>query len=123
LEVPALEYDKMTAETDAEDSSAIRRRVQKARQLQQARFLNDNLDGHVASTNSEMNLDQIKKYCVLDNETKNLVRQAVGQMHLTMRSYHRLLKTARTIADLAESENILASHVAEALQYRINNNN
>jgi magnesium chelatase family protein len=118
LEVPAVEVDKLTGDYQTESSAEIRKRVEKARHIQRERFKEDNV-----LTNSEMNNLQIKKYCNLELEAMELLKMAISQMNLSARSYHRVLKLSRTIADLAESENIQTEHIAEALQYRAKEEN
>lgn len=114
VEVPAVKVEKLTGESViGEESKSIRKRVQAARNLQRKRF-----KGTKIKSNAEMQTRDIKKYCPLDNESLNLLRQAVSQMNLTARSYYRVIKLARTIADLAGEEKIVVSHLAEALQYR-----
>lgn len=113
LEVPRVDFDKLESDQLAENSRSIRVRVQKARDRQSERFKQEKI-----IDNSEINLQQIKKYCVLEENGRQLIRRAVEQLHLSARAYHRVLKIARTIADLAESENILVEHLAESLQYR-----
>lgn len=113
VEVPRIGFDKLDQSALAENSKIIRSRVQKARDIQTARFA-----GTKTVNNAEMKSEEIKKYCVLTEEGKSLLKQAVEKLHLSARAYHRVLKLARTIADLSESENILTEHVAEALQYR-----
>ena len=114
VEVPAVKMEKLTGETDAEPSGNIRTRVQKAREIQITRF-NKNLIGN----NSEMSPKEIKIFCKLDADSLNLLRAAISKMQLSARSYHRVLKVARTIADLERSKNIGTQHIAEALQYRV----
>jgi len=109
VEVPQLKYEKLASEKVAEESKSIRKRVEKARKIQRKRF---------RKTNSEMTIPEIKKYCKIDSTGESLLRNAVDKMNLSARGYHRTLKLARTIADLAEEENILKNHIAEALQYR-----
>ena len=87
--------------------------MQSARALQQKRFKNAPF-----VTNSEMTSEATKNFCQLDNTSKQLLKNAVEQMHLSARAYFRVLKLARTIADLAALEHIASAHVAEALQYR-----
>jgi magnesium chelatase family protein len=94
-------------------SSIVRDRVQKARDIQTKRFEGENI-----YTNGEMNLRMIEKYCVLDEQSQKVLSQAVDKFKLSARSYMRLLKLSRTIADLAGSENILLEHLLESLQYR-----
>ncbi len=113
IEVPRQSFDKLEATEIGESSAVIRERVQKARDRQLWRFAEDNI-----INNSEMGSRQIEKYCQLDNDSRQLLRQAVDKFHLSARSFHRILKLARTIADLAESEKIMTEHLAESLQYR-----
>lgn len=114
LEVPRVNYDKLSAGVTGETSSDILNRVIGARNIQKNRFLENNN----TLCNSEMSLDEIKKYCKLDNEGQNLLLAASKQLSLSARGYHRILKLARTIADLESSLDIKPSHIAEALQYR-----
>lgn len=113
LEIPPIKYDKLATEKVGEDSQIVRKRVIQARQTQNKRFADENI-----KTNSEMKLAHLKKYCQLDSGGQEIMKTAVNNLHLSARAYHRLLKLSRTIADLAESEKILTSHLAEALQYR-----
>lgn len=114
VEVPRVKFQKLTTEDSSlEDSQKIKGRVEKARLWQKERFTGTEL-----ITNSEIGPKEIKLYCQIDEKTLDLFRQAVTQLHLSARSYHRLLKVSRTIADLAESEAIQLTHAAEALQYR-----
>ena len=113
VEVPAVKVDKLTGEAEAESSETIRERTQKAREAQLKRFENTDL-----TSNSEMGPKEIKEFCKLDPDCLNLLRAAVSKMQLSARAYHRVLKIARTIADLEGSENINTQHIAEALQYR-----
>ena len=116
VEVPQLKYEKLTSEKVAEDSASIRKRVEKAREIQRKRFCLIPDVKHL--TNSEVNILQIKKYCQTDSAGESLLRNAVDKMSLSARGYHRVLKLAKTIADLAGEENISKDHIAEALQYR-----
>lgn len=116
IEVPRLDYQKLSSDRLGESSAVIRGRVQAARDIQNARFRNLG-DSNVAC-NTDMRIGEIRKFCKLDEQSENLMRAAMAQMNLSARAYHRLLKLARTIADLAGSENIQAAHLAEALQYR-----
>lgn len=113
IDVPAVEVDKLTKDLNVEDSKTTRQRVEKARKIQYKRFKEIGI-----LTNSEMNNSQIKKYCKLSDETLDLLKAAIVKIGLSARAYHRVLKLARTIADLSDSENIETTHVAEALQYR-----
>ena len=124
IEVPPVEIRKIDEEhRETDEAEAIRQRVGMARKVQSERF---SAKGSAASggknekmlTNSEMGLREIKKYCPLDEETKKLLRQAYEKYAMSVRSYYRTIKIARTIADLAGSQNIEAPHLLEALQYR-----
>jgi len=112
LEVPAVEVEKLSGDYKVESSAVIRNRVEAARKIQQQRFKVKIL------TNSEMNNNDIKAYCVLTREGLELLKMAISSLNLSARGYHRVLKLGRTIADLAGIENIQAEHIAEALQYR-----
>lgn len=113
VEVPQIKYEKLASEKVAESSDVIRKRVERTRKVQKERFRSQNI-----KTNSEMTIPQIKKYCKIDNQGEFLLRNAVNKMNLSARGYHRVLKLARTIADLVKEENIISNHIAEALQYR-----
>jgi len=113
VEVPHVKYEKLTDENVEGSSKEIRERVEKARKIQAKRFVNDNV-----TTNSEMNIPLIKKHCKTSAEGDKLLKNAVNNLHMSARGFHRILKLARTIADLEELENITSSHIAEALQYR-----
>ncbi len=113
LEVPAVEVDKLSGDLISEDSKTIRDRVILARLIQKNRFLGKNI-----LTNSEMSNREIKEYCGVTEEGLNLLKMAISSLNLSARGYHRVLKLARTIADLSAGENILTEHLAEALQYR-----
>ncbi|OGY45233.1 MAG: hypothetical protein A2731_01795 [Candidatus Buchananbacteria bacterium RIFCSPHIGHO2_01_FULL_39_8] len=113
VEVPKVKFDKLTSDQTSETSAEIRKRVEQARGFQQTRFKAVNI-----ITNSEMSSRQVKELCQVDDKTVSLLRQAVSQLNLSARSYFRILKLARTIADLAGTEKIKLEHVAEALQYR-----
>ncbi len=114
LDVPAVKVEKLTKTTQtAENSASIRTRVQNARDMQHKRFVGTNLQ-----TNADMTSRDIKLFCTLDESCLTLLRTAVDKMRLSARSYHRIIKLARSIADLDVSENITTTHIAEALQYR-----
>jgi len=118
IEVPALKYEKLVSTDNENSSSKIQERVGKARKIQEERFRAEkNL------TNSEMNIPQIGKFCQVDSKSQDLLRKYVNSGKLSARGYHRVLKVARTIADLEESENILYDHLAEALMYRVREEN
>lgn len=113
IEVPRLSFDKLEEHGEGETSEQIRQRVEMARKVQAKRF-----EGLNVIVNSEMSSDQIRTFCELNNECKELLRNAVSALKLSARGYHRIIKIARTIADLAGDENISPMHVAEAIQYR-----
>lgn len=112
--VPQLKYDKLITSDLDNSSQKIRKRVILAREIQKERFKNDKV-----LVNSEIEISQIKKYCQIDSKSGELLRKYVDSGNLSARGYHRVLKTARTIADLSNSENILFPHLSEALTYRI----
>ncbi len=113
VEVPPVKYEKLVQEELAESSEVIRERVQKARDFQTKRFKNERI-----TTNSEMGVKEIKKYCQLDEECKKLLQSAIESLHLSARVFHRIIKISRTIADLSGEEKIKPDHIAEALSYR-----
>ena len=110
-EVPRVPFEKLQDESSSESSDKIRTRVEQARAIQAKRF------GR-SKTNYEMSGKEIKEFCLLNDESINLLKSALTQFHLSARSYYRIMKLARTIADLEESVAIQTGHVAEALQYR-----
>lgn len=113
IDVPQLKYEELIAQEQKAESDDIRNRVAAARQIQLARFKDDGI-----LTNAEMRLPHIKKYCQVDAGSERLLRRAVDSKEISARGYHRILKTARTIADLESSGAILARHIQEALAYR-----
>ncbi len=119
IQVPRVEYKKLSEMRMGEASSVIRERVETARARQQERFQHSKDTGQkVLFSNSDMKNADIRKYCALDEEGQKLMESAMHQMQLTARAYYRILKLARTIADLAGEEKITSAHLAEALQYR-----
>ena len=114
VDVPALDYDELTGNgMQAESSAQIRQRVNAARAIQIARFGSDG-----PTCNAHMGPRELKQFCVLDEPCQELIRDAYNKLGLTARSYDRILRVARTIADLDGEENIAIHHLAEALQYR-----
>lgn len=117
LEVPAVEVDKLSSDLKVENSDDIRKRVVAAREVQRQRFKGGIL------TNAEMKNNDIKEYCTVTKEGMDLLKMAISSLNLSARGYHRVLKLSRTIADLANEENIKAEHIGEALQYRARDEN
>jgi len=113
VEVPPVEYEKLVEEDLAEDSEAVRKRVESAREVQSDRF-----DRRTVHFNSQMGAAEVWKICKLDDAARSLLQTATNQLNLSARAFHRIVKVSRTIADLDESETIGVSHLAEALQYR-----
>jgi len=114
IDVPRVKFEKLESkETGAEKSTAIRTRVESARAIQKKRFAEK-----ACRTNAEMTSHMVKEFCALNDATREILRGAVTSMKLSARAYMRILKVARTIADLAGAPAILVPHLAEALQYR-----
>lgn len=113
LDVPRVPYEKLADRAPGEPSAAVRARVEAARAMQRTRFA-----GTSIRTNADMGPGEVRRHCVLDAAGEQLMRAATRQMHLSARAHHRVLKLARTVADLAGAEGITAAHLAEALQYR-----
>lgn len=108
IEVPCVEFEKLSSEKISEMSKDIQKRSEKARQIQEDRGI----------INSEMAIDQIKKYCKISIVSQDLLRNAMQRLNLSPRAYHKVLKVARTIADLEAKENIEKIHLAEAINYQ-----
>ncbi len=113
VEVPRVDYQKLTDERLGERSEAIRARVERAREVQRERFA-----GMPLSCNAGMGPTEVRTICQLDETGRGLVRAAMQQLQMSARAFHRILKLARTIADLAGRERIETAHLAEAIQYR-----
>lgn len=113
VEVNPVPFEKLSNEIPAESSKDIKKRVQKARNIQTKRFEKSEIH-----YNAQMDVKYIKSYCKLDADTKNLLKKAMESLNLSARAYDRILKVSRTIADLEASENIQSHHIAEAIQYR-----
>lgn len=114
LEVPAIPFREMTDDRQGESSAIIKKRVTAARTIQKKRFSRRK----TIHCNQQMRPTDIKKFCVINAASQNLLEEAVNRLGLSARSYHRILKIARTIADLAGSEFIKTEYIAEAIQYR-----
>src|SRR5947207_3745280 len=113
VEVPRVDYEKLADKRQVENSATIRARVQEARDRQLQRF-----SGTMLTCNAEMGSAEVREFCNFDASGEKLLKSATQQLHLSARAYHRVLKLARTIADLASNEMIMANHIAEAIQYR-----
>ncbi len=113
IQVPRVDYEKLSDNRLGEPSQVVRARVETARQRQRQR-----LEGSGLACNADLRPAEVRKFCALDDTGRELMKTAMNQLQLSARAYHRLLKLARTIADLAGSEPILPTHLAEALQYR-----
>jgi magnesium chelatase family protein len=113
IEAPALSLTELRSEKPGESSAALRQRIEASRTTQHARFA-----GTKISSNARMTHAQIRKHCAIDAALGDLLQQAMEQLHLSARAYDRILKVARTIADLAGAERIESPHLLEAIQYR-----
>lgn len=113
IEVPPVEEEKLIGRQSSESSASIRERVEEARERQKRRFKEEKI-----KTNGEMSSSQIRQFCHLTRKAEDLLKQAISRLSLSARSYFKIIKISQTIADLAKKEEIEASFVAEALQYR-----
>ena len=109
IEVPAVPEEELMRHAQGEPSSKIRQRVESAYQRQL---------GRQGKANARLTVKDIDKYCIPDTLGENLLKQAISRLNLSARAYHRILKLARTIADLTSSDGITSTHIAEAVQYR-----
>ncbi|MBU4298918.1 YifB family Mg chelatase-like AAA ATPase [Patescibacteria group bacterium] len=114
ITVPQIKYEKLAEPDEENQTPKIREKVNKARELQKERYKDEKF-----LTNSEIDISKIKKYCQIDGRSQGLLKKFVDSGRLSARGYHRVLKTARTIADLEDTENILFDHLSEALSYRL----
>lgn len=113
LEIHAVKYDDLNLKTACENSEAIRKRVINAQKIQMERYKEDRI-----LFNSQLSVSQINKYCHLGNEQQSILKMAFDRLNLSARAYYRILKVARTIADLDNCSDIKTDHIAEAIQYR-----
>ena len=114
VEVPAVKYKELSAESKGESSAEIRQRVISARKIQLERF------SHLKNmfNNADMGSKEVRQCCRLDSACADLLKMAMTKLGFSARAYDRILKVSRTIADLEASENILPQHISEAIQYR-----
>jgi len=113
IEVPAVAYRDLSSDTAGESSQIIKERVEAARTIQRQRFKNEHIH-----CNAQMKNRHITKHCKLDDASMTLLERAMELLGLSARAYHRILKIARTIADLDNSDALTTTHIAEAIQYR-----
>lgn len=113
IEVNPVQYKKLDSNEEIETSEEIRKRVNNARKIQKERYKECKI-----MSNSELTPKLINEFCILDNRGKQILENAFNKLKLSARAYGRILKVARTIADLDNSENIEVKHIAEAIQYR-----
>jgi magnesium chelatase family protein len=113
IDVPAVKYRELRSTAPTENSAAIRERIVQARQRQLERFAVDGI-----YSNAQMAPKLIRKYCEIDTESEKLLETAITRLGLSARAHDRILKVARTIADLEGSEQIQPKHISEAVQYR-----
>jgi magnesium chelatase family protein len=113
IEVPSVEWRDLTSKESSEPSEEIRQRVNNARSIQLSR-----LEKYGIFSNSQMKSSLIRKFCVLDKTSLDFLEKVVERLGMSARAYHRVLKIARTIADLSVSQDIRPEHVSEAVQYR-----
>ena len=116
-EVPPVDFSRISGRKKGESSADIQKRVERTRSIQEKRYQKESI-----CFNGELSGSQIQEYCVLTEHGRKIAGKAFEQMKLSVRSYHRILKVSRTIADMEESEEIHARHIAEALTYRVFNN-
>lgn len=113
IEVPPVKFDELRSSEQAESSQSIKKRVDAARQIQHERF-----KGSDTLCNAKINAEQFSRFCIIDKDAEKTLRKAFETLGLTARAYDRVLKVARTIADLEQSEIIHTEHILEAVQYR-----
>ena len=113
VEVPRIDFEKLSDKRLGEASADVRARVEDVREIQKNRFTDTD-----CQTNADMGPAEIREFCDVDNTGRNLLKSAMAQLNLSPRAYHRILKLARTIADLVGSDSIEPPHIAEAIQYR-----
>jgi magnesium chelatase family protein len=113
IEVPTASYQELSNNLATESSNQIKERVNKARATQRERFKDEGI-----FHNTQMSHKQVRKFCLLGQEESELLKMAMSELNFSARAYDKILKVSRTIADLAEAENIKVEHLSEAIQYR-----
>jgi len=113
IEVPRVKYEQLKDQSYGKSSKSMREKVILAREIQKKRFFCD-----IISLNSQMSPSDVRKYCRLDEESEMLLKSAFNKLNMGARAYDRILKVARTIADLEQSKDIKLEHLGESLQYR-----
>jgi magnesium chelatase family protein len=113
VEVPHIDYEKLSDDRLGEPSKVVQKRVAAARQRQLERFSTSGL-----TCNAEMTPTEVREFCQASEDAHSLLKTAMQQLHLSARAFHRILKLARSIADLEDSDIIDANQIAEAIQYR-----
>jgi len=124
IDVPRVDYNKLSSDRLGESSAAIQKRVEAAREIQRKRFgasgdraTSGDAARQRVTCNADMRVGEIRQFCKLEEAGESLLRAAMSQMNLSARAYHRSLKLGRTIADLGGSDGIQPAHLPEALQY------
>ena len=113
IEVPPVDYDSLKSNNLEETSEQVRQRINRAREIQNKRY-----EGTGITCNARLRPNMLTKYCVLTDDAEAILKASFDRLGLSGRAYDRILKVSRTIADLAESKNIDASHIAQAIQFR-----
>ncbi len=119
IEVPLVDFEKLSDKCRGESSEDIRARVEKARQIQRDRFteLKNGVMTNTDMRGAYLRVAEVRQFCELDDAGQALIKTVMAQLQLSARAYHRILKLSRTSTDLAGDENIVSTHLAEALQY------
>ena len=119
IEVQMVSYEKLSSDFGGESSQAIRKRVSRARIIQENRYQDAGCrDAKSLHCNAQMGVRDIRRHCQIQPGARELLKQAMRSLNLSARAYDRILRVSRTIADLSQSNDIQADHIAEAIQYR-----